>query len=163
MQFLITLVVGFVVAWTLPARLGGRSAQDAARRALGVAFVFAGASHFARREMFLAHFPSWVPAAEALVYASGVVEIVGGLALFVRRHRARVGLALAAYLVVVFPANVYVAVAGVDVPGLPDAGWYHWARLALQPLFVWWALRSTGAALPGGFVVRTLHPARAMR
>ena len=135
MQFAAMLIVGLVVAWILPARLGGRSVQDAARHAMGIAFVFAGVSHFARQDMFLAHFPSWVPAGEALVYASGVVEIVGGLALF-------------------FPTNVYVAAAGVEVPGLPEAAWYHWVRLALQPLFVWWALRSTGALKLAGGVVR---------
>jgi hypothetical protein len=53
------------------------------------------------------------------------------------------GLALAAYLVAVFPSNVYVAIAGVDVDGQPG-GWYPWLRLPLQVLFVAWALWSSG-------------------
>jgi uncharacterized membrane protein len=56
--------------------------------------------------------------------------------------RRRAGLALAAYLVAVFPANVYVAVAGIDVEGQPG-GWYPWLRLPFQVLFVAWALWST--------------------
>jgi uncharacterized membrane protein len=50
---------------------------------------------------------------------------------------------LAAYLLAVFPANLYVAIAGVDVQGQPD-GWYPWLRLPLQALFIAWALWSTG-------------------
>jgi uncharacterized membrane protein len=51
--------------------------------------------------------------------------------------------ALAAYLVAVFPSNVYVAIAAVEVDGQPG-GWYPWFRLPLQVLFVAWALWSTG-------------------
>ena len=60
------------------------------------------------------------------------------------RFRDRVGLALAAYLVAVFPANVYVALEGIDVQGQPD-GPYPWLRLPLQALFVflaWWSTRT---------------------
>jgi uncharacterized membrane protein len=95
-------------------------------------------------EPFVQHLPSWVPAAEALVLVSGGIEIVLGGALLARQPWRRfAGLALAAYLVAVFPANVYVAVAAVDVDGQPG-GWYPWIRLPFQVLFVAWALWSTG-------------------
>ena len=48
----------------------------------------------------------------------------------------------AAFLVSVFPANVYVTVAGVDVDGLPG-GLYPSLRLPLQAVFVVWAWAST--------------------
>jgi MFS family permease/uncharacterized membrane protein len=148
MQFLVLLLVASFLAWTLPARLGGRSVQDAMRRGLGLAFLATGASHFAMPNSFLVYFPGWVPAPEALVYLSGLGEIGGGLALFNRRYQTQVGRAMAAYLVLVFPANVYAALAGVDenLPGLIDAAWYPWVRLPFQALFVWWALRSTGGS-----------------
>ena len=142
MIFLTVLLATLVASWALPARAGGRSLSEAARRALGAAFVVAGLGHLALPDPFLAHLPNGAPFEEAVVYASGAVEIALGLALFARRYRARAGVLVAAYLVVVFPANAYVAVAGVDVPGQPG-GWYPWARLPLQALFVWWALRST--------------------
>ena len=162
MMVFVVLLVAFVGAWALPTRFGGRSVADAARHAMGIALIFAGVSHFALLESFRAHLPSWVPNRDLLVYATGLIEIVGGGALLVRRFQERVGLAVAAYLVLVFPANVYVAVAGVDVPGSPD-GWYHWARLPFQALFVWWALRSTGASVRFERLGRTLTPARAVR
>jgi uncharacterized membrane protein len=74
---------------------------------------------------------------------TGVVEIGLCAALLLRQPwRRRAGLALAAYLVAVFPANVYVAVAGIEVEGQPG-GLYPWLRLPFQALFVAWALWST--------------------
>lgn len=124
MIFLGLLVVAFVIEWKLTAKYGGRSLKTTARRAMGIAFVLAEVTHFVMVEAFRAHIPTWVPARDLIVYASGVIEIVGGLALFIDRHQQRVGQAVAVYLLLVFPANVYVALAGVDVPGSPD-GWYH--------------------------------------
>ena len=43
-----------------------------------------------------------------------------------------------------FPANVYVAVADVDVEGQPG-GVFQWIRLPLQAVFIAWALWSTRA------------------
>lgn len=83
---------------------------------------------------------------EGLIALTGAIEILGGLGLMgPRRYQAHVALALAAYLVAVFPANVHVAIAGVDVDGQPG-GIYPWLRLAFQPLFIWWALSSVPAA-----------------
>lgn len=144
MVFLIVLVVAFFVFWALPVRLGGRSVKTAARWAMGAAFVVAGVAHFTMLDTFRAHFPSWMPAVDALVYVTGLIEVGLGLALFARRYQSQVGLLVAAFLLLVFPANVYVAVADVDVPGLPDAWWYAWVRLPFQVLFIWWTLRSTG-------------------
>ena len=92
--------------------------------------------------VFVDHLPPTVPERLALVYATGVMELALASALLVapERPRRRIGLITAAYLIAVFPANLYVALAGVPVYPAP---WLAWARLPLQPLFVWWALRST--------------------
>jgi uncharacterized membrane protein len=146
MQFFIFLVLGLLVFWAMPRRLGGRSIQDAARRSMSAAFIFAGVSHLAIPASFEEYFPNWVPFATELVYLTGVIEIAGGIGLLIRRYQAMVGIALAIYLVLIFPANIYVAAAGTDelmLPGLPEAAWYAWARLPFQFLFIWWALWST--------------------
>jgi uncharacterized membrane protein len=163
MQFLAVLVLATLAAWALPARLGGRSLRDAMRRGLGVGFLFTGVSHLAMPDSFLVYFTDWVPFVEGIVSATGLAEVIGGLALFARRFRRPVGLAMAAYLVLVFPANVYAAVAGVDetLPGLVDAAWYPWVRLPFQALFVWWALRSTASPVPSDRVSPVLQPGRA--
>ena len=157
MLFLIVLLGAFVAAWALPVRFVGRSPKDAARRAMGAALVVAGVGHLATPDPFTAHLPDWVPFATPIVYASGLLEIALGLALFAPWRREDVGRAIAGYLVLVFPANVYVAVSGVDVPGQPG-GWYPWVRLPFQALFVWWALRSTAPSAPPELVTRAPEP-----
>lgn len=116
-----------------------------ARLGLAIAMAFAGAAHLLMPEPFVQHLPQWVPERHALIYSSGLVEIGLGVALvWPARWRQLAGLALAAYLVAVFPANVYVAVEGVEVDGQPG-GVYPWLRLPFQALFVWLTLWSTGA------------------
>ncbi len=144
MIFLLALVGATLVAAVLPARFGPRSARRAARLGMAAAMVFAGASHWTMPTPFIQHLPSWVPAAETLILLTGGIEVALGAALLMRQPWRRfAGLALAAYLVAVFPSNVYVAIAAVPVDGQPG-GWYPWLRLPLQVLFIAWALWSTG-------------------
>jgi uncharacterized membrane protein len=141
MMFLAILILSTALAWLLGRRRGGW--RDHARRGLGVAMIVAGLSHFARSEPFVQHLPDWVPAAEALVYITGAIEVAFGVALLrSREHLVTVGRMLAAFLVAVLPANIYVAVEDVDVTGQPG-GVYAWIRLPLQGLFIAWALICT--------------------
>lgn len=115
---------------------------DVARVAFAAAFAAVGLTHFVSPRVFVDHIPADVPGRLALVYATGAVELALAAAVVLAPpgQRRRVGLLTAAYLVAIFPANIYVAVAGVPVYPAP---WLAWARLPLQPLFIWWALRST--------------------
>ena len=145
MIFLLILAIATAAALLA---LRGREPRTAARWGLGIALVVAGLAHLANPTPFEQHLPDWVPGPSALVAATGIMEIALGIGLaLVRSRRRLVGLATAAYLAAVFPANVYVAVAGIDVDGQPG-GIYPWLRLPLQGLFIAWALWST--AEPSG-------------
>jgi uncharacterized membrane protein len=141
MSFLFILIASTGIAWLVGRRKG--SARDHARRGLAIAMVIAGITHFTRSEPFVQHLPDWVPGRELLVYLSGAVEILFGVAL-VRFSQARetVGRLLAMYLLAVFPANVYVALADVEVTG-QAGGVFAWIRLPLQAVFIVWALWCT--------------------
>lgn len=142
MLLLFVLVVGTLLG-AVPWRGRRRTARDAARVGMAVAMVVAGVLHLVAPTPFLQHLPPWVPAAGFLVTLTGMIEIALGSGLLAPLPWRRfVAVALALYLVAVFPANVYVAVAGVDVQGQPG-GIYPWLRLPFQILFVWWALWST--------------------
>jgi uncharacterized membrane protein len=144
MTFLLILVLAtLAVAGHARIQFGAVRWRHAAQYGLGIAFVVAGVSHLINTTPFEQHLPEWVPAASAIVVLSGIAEIVLGFALVAARSSAPViGVAAAVFLVSVFPANVYVAVAGVEVDGLPG-GVYAWLRLPLQVVFVVWALAST--------------------
>lgn len=116
-----------------------------ARLTLGVFLLLAGVGHFIATAEFTAQVPPWMPAPEFVVYASGVVEIVLGLALIlVRRRRALVGVIVAAFFIIIFPGNVWQLLEGRDAFGL-DSDLARAVRLLFQPVLVVWALWCTGA------------------
>lgn len=82
-----------------------------------------------------------MPGRLPIVYFTGAAEIALAAALIAAPPPARrvIAIAIAAYLVAVFPGNLYVALA--EVPVYPSA-WMAWARLPLQPLFIFWVLRT---------------------
>ena len=86
--------------------------------------------------------PPYVPAARAMVYASGVAEMAGGAGLLVRRTRRPAGWWLVATLVAVFPANLHMALHPEQFPKVPGGARALWARLPLQGLFIAWVLRA---------------------
>ena len=114
---------------------------------LGGVLIAAGVGHLtAQRTEFRAQVPGWFPIDEdAVVVASGLVEIALGLALILlARHRVVVGTIVAAFFVVIFPGNVAQWTEGVDAFGL-DSDAERFARLFFQPVLVIWALGATGA------------------
>ncbi len=120
-----------------------RSFRDPVRIGLAILMAVAGAAHFVNPRPFIEHLPDVVPLRAELVALTGAIEI-GLAAALVGPHswRRPAGLALAAYLVLVFPANVYAALSQVPIDGVPP-GWLRWARLPLQPLLIAAALWST--------------------
>ena len=111
------------------------------QRLLGAVFLTSGALHFLRPGVYEQIMPGYMPAHRELVLASGAAEIAGAVAVAFPRTRSGAGLWLAAVLVAVFPANVHMALHPQRYPALPAA--LLWARLPLQPLLLWWALRTT--------------------
>lgn len=115
------------------------------RWGLALLLLVAGIGHFVATDDFLGQTPAWLPAREALVWISGVIEIAFGVALLGWRTRRReVGWALAAFFVLVFPGNVHQALNGTDAFGL-DTDLERWVRLLFQPVLIAAALWSTGA------------------
>lgn len=146
MLFLILLCGSTALAGATMAVRRAFQPRAAARLGMSLAMVLAGLSHLVMPTPFVQHMPEWVPVREMLVAVTGVLEAGLGAALLLRsRARALAGLALGGYFVAVFPANLYVAVAGVEVDGQPG-GWYPWFRLPFQALFIVWALWSTREA-----------------
>lgn len=73
---------------------------------LAAAFLGSGTLHLVRPQIFEPIVPRTLPARRELVLISGVAELVCGLGLLHLRTRPVAGLASAALLVAVFPANL---------------------------------------------------------
>lgn len=104
----------------------------------GPMFIFAGIMHFVIPKVYKRIIPPYVPAAEAMVYASGVAEIAGGAALMNPRSRRFGGWWLIATLVAVFPANLHMALNPDDFSDVPGGAVSLWARLPFQAVFIAW-------------------------
>jgi uncharacterized membrane protein len=114
---------------------------------LGIALTYAGTTHLtSSRQEFQAQVPTWLPLdADFVVIASGIVEIILGLALLILwRYRSQVGLIVAIFFILIFPGNINQYVNGIDAFGL-DTDQARLTRLFFQPVLVTWALWSTNS------------------
>lgn len=99
-------------------------------------WIFAGTMHFVIPRQYEAIVPPpLAPWKRALVVASGVAEIAGGLAVLPDRTRRGARWWLLATLLGVYPANVHMAMNAKDFPKVPEPA--LWARLPVQGLFGW--------------------------
>jgi uncharacterized membrane protein len=108
------------------------------RRLAGPLFVLAGLLHFVRPKIYARIVPPYLPAPTALVYASGVAEIAGGVGLLVPRWRRAGGWWTIATLLAVFPANIHMALHPEEYPKVPGGRASLYARLPFQAVFVAW-------------------------
>ena len=126
-------------------------ARTIGRLLLAALLVGAGLSHLSRgRRGYRIVVPEWATRmlrldTDAIIIASGVVELMLGAALVVLpRERRRIGAAVAAFFAVL-PGNVHQWRTGRPAP-LMRTDRARFVRLLLQPVLVVWALWST--ALP---------------
>jgi uncharacterized membrane protein len=81
-----------------------------------------------------------VPSPMAVVYVTGVCEILGAVGLLVPALRRPAGLALIAFFLAVLPANIHAAQAGITLRGEPPTPLA--VRIPMQALFIaltWWS------------------------
>lgn len=116
-------------------------------KALAAVFTVSGIGHFMKPEHFEAIVPKPLPNKRELVYISGVVELACAALLVNPKTRRVGGLASAALLVGVFPANVQMSLSAFRSSKSP--GWFKVgtvARLPLQYPMIRTALKASKAA-----------------
>lgn len=111
------------------------------RVALALFFIVAGTAHFISPAPYLAIVPTYLPWPAAMVVASGVAEILGGVGVCFRSTRRAAGWWLTALLIAVFPANIHAISTGMVIGGHALPAWLLWARLPFQLLFIAWVYR----------------------
>jgi uncharacterized membrane protein len=124
-------------------RVGLRQFKRPLCYVMALLYVVAGSLHFVVPDLYVQIVPPILPTPLALVYLSGVAEIVVGLGLLVPRTRSYAAWATIALLIAIFPANVYMAVSMVTIEGGSGGGGpsvlARWARLPLQGVLILWA------------------------
>jgi uncharacterized membrane protein len=105
--------------------------------------------HFLFPDPYLRIMPPFLPWPRTLVAVSGAAEIAGGLGLVLPKFRRAASYCLAALLVAVFPANIYMAAAHVPFSGVLGQSWVQWLRLPLQIPLILWVLYYAKVPPPG--------------
>ncbi len=99
--------------------------------------ILAGVNHFLNPRFYTAIMPPYLPFPLELVLVSGAMEAVSGLLLLIPATRTLGAWALVATFVLVFPANLHMALNAATYPSLP--AWLLWLRLPLQGGLILWA------------------------
>ena len=118
--------------------------QAQARRRLLAAIFWtgAGALHFRTPAFYEGIVPPPLRRVKrAVVLASGVAEMAGGLAILPARTRSFARAWLLATLAAIYPANIYMALSPERFARFPR--WALWGRLPLQFVIAWATWRAT--------------------
>jgi uncharacterized membrane protein len=120
------------------------------RVGLGIVFVWffiGGIAHFALTDFFVLIVPTWVAWPSAVVYVSGVFELLGAVGVLVARYRRLAGLGLCLLTLAVTPANVYMWLNPEKFPSIPEP--LLAIRLPVQVALlwcIWWSTRQGGGS-----------------
>ncbi|MGK5441361.1 DoxX family protein [Micromonospora sp. URMC 105] len=138
---LLIALLGFRLLGALGVRRFATWAASAAH-AMAVMLVVTATAHFVPPSVtvmpnhadLVRMVPPVVPFAEAMVYLTGVLELLGAVGLVLTATRWAAGVSLAALYVLLLPANVYAAVN--DVPFNGGAPTSLWLRIPEQVLYI---------------------------
>lgn len=125
--------------------------REVLRHLLAALVAMVGVTHFANPEPFVRMMPSIFPAPLVWVYLSGAAEVGLGILLAWNATRRLAAFGMIALFLAVFPANINMAVNGIQLdPDHPAPSWALWARLPLQAVLIAWAwyVRGERAKLP---------------
>ena len=144
MRMILFLVAILVTPWLLLLGLSaaGLFAWQPAlygRVSLALLLAFTGVGHFVETRAMAAMLPVWVPARRVLVLVTGALEWALGAALVLPGWSSNAGIAVIAFLVAVFPANVYAAHRRVAFGGHAQGPKYLLPRGLLQLILILWA------------------------
>lgn len=110
---------------------------------MGALYAAAGVNHFVNPDFYVGIMPPYLPWPLALVYLSGVAEVVLGLGVCVKPTQRVSAWLIVAMLVAFLPVHVHMLVNAEQFAGVPL--WALWLRFPIQGLLIYWAYRYTRA------------------
>ena len=121
---------------------------------IGLAIVFiwfavGGIFHFVSPDAFVRIVPPYVPYPLAMVYISGVFELLGAVGVLIPAWRSRAGLGLFILTICVTPANVYMWMNAGLFPTISET--LLGVRLIVQVALlacIWWCTQPSSHSSP---------------
>ena len=106
---------------------------------LGLAFIFFFIGHIVKANGMAEMLPPWVPFKIPLIYITGAIELLVGIALFITRLQLVAAKISIIIFIVFFPANIYAALNSVGLGGHQWGPIYLLIRAPLQIILIVWA------------------------
>ena len=105
--------------------------------------AYAGLQHFLKPDFYVPFVPSFLPFTTAIIYASGIVEIVLGLMLIIPKYSKLGAMGIMLLMLVFLPIHIWDIFSDTPAIGSHQAAL---VRLPVQLLFIAiaWKLKSTG-------------------
>jgi uncharacterized membrane protein len=133
------LLLPLLIAWFIEKITGRRNIVIwGGLTGLSVSFIFFGIGHFIKTQGMIAMLPPFLPERELLVYATGGLEIILGICIWIPAFRKVVVHTQFILLILFFPANVYAAFNYVEFGGHAWGPVYLIIRVPLQALLLFW-------------------------
>ena len=101
---------------------------------MGIFYIMAGIKHFQDPGWFVQIIPPILPYKYALVYISGLFEVLLGVLLMIPNFQSSAAKGLIILLICVYPANIYLAQTNGAPLGISP--FIAWGRLPFQFVFI---------------------------
>ncbi len=141
MKPLFVLLITFGLTLLVTFLAGSANVGLSGRMAMFIMLMFTAIGHFKFTQGMMMMLPPEVPAKKAIIYITGVLEIVLGLMLVLKGYITVAGFILIGFFIVLLPANIYAAARNVNYEKADYTGKglsYLWIRIPMQILFIGW-------------------------
>ncbi|MBO9584183.1 MAG: hypothetical protein J7574_08495 [Flavobacterium sp.] len=115
------------------------------RIAMALMLVFTAIGHFAFTKG-MAMMISFLPWANAIVLATGIIELAAAIGLLLPNTKVLTGKLLILFFILLLPANIYAASNNINLQTADYTGKglsYLWLRIPMQLLFILWVYFSS--------------------
>ncbi|WP_316635616.1 hypothetical protein [uncultured Flavobacterium sp.] len=132
-----TFTIALLVIWFITKRA---EISQAGRIAMAAMLVLTATGHFLFTKG-MAMMISFLPYATAIVYLTGIIELVAAAGLLIPKTKLLTGWLLILFFIVLLPANIYAASHNINLQSADYSGKgisYLWFRIPLQLLFIGW-------------------------
>ncbi|MEO6734564.1 MAG: hypothetical protein ABIN01_25310 [Ferruginibacter sp.] len=144
--FIVLLTVLIIALLAIKLISGQYDFSLAGRIAMCAMLVFTAIGHFIYTQGMAMMIPASVPFKTAMVYATGVLEIIAAVCLLIPAAKIWAGWFLILFFIALLPANVKAALQHIDYQKANTDGpgsTYLWFRIPLQVLFIVWVYLSS--------------------
>ena len=100
---------------------------------MGIGYIWIGLKHFIDTSFFLKIMPPSFPLHKESVYVSGVLEILFGSGIIIKKTRFYASWGIILLLIAVYPANIYLAFSEGAQQAIGVSSFFaSWVRLPIQ-------------------------------